>query len=184
MSDTDLTSIVEQQLRVDRSNIQYNGIAETTAFRMSQKTNFNPEIKETAMTEQEAQIIAKMVAEQIMNDNTFVSNMLYDLNSRINYQHLINEVSEKVTTSELAERIMDVDDMACRRFSNRLIDSDKFRQRMRIEMHTVIGEHMNGDSIRMDIENLVENKSTNMANEIVARTLKLISKRITEASDV
>jgi hypothetical protein len=79
---------------------------------------------------------------------------------------------------------MDVDDMACRRFSNRLIDSDKFRQRMRIEMHTVIGEHMNGDSIRMDIEDLVNTKSTNMANEIVARTLKLISKRITEASDV
>jgi hypothetical protein len=165
-------------------SIHYDSVSELTALRMARKINDNPETKETEMTEQEAQLIAKLVAEQIMNDNTFVSNMLYDLNSRINYQHLTNEVAERITTSELAERIMDVDDMACRRFSNRLMDTDKFRQRMRIEMHTVIGEHMNGDRIKNDIEYLVDTKSTNMANEIVARTLKLISKRITEASDV
>jgi len=184
MSDAYLIEIAEQQLRRNRSNVEYNEIRNSTAVRIENYIQLHKEIQETAMTPEEAQLIAKLVAEQIKNDDVFSTNMMWEIHSRIEYSRIADELSHRFNSSDLVEKLMEENTFAGRNFFTRIMHSDTFNQRIRTAIHPIVSEWVSGDDVKWQIEEQVERRATNMANEIVSRVMKLISKRITEASDV
>lgn len=136
------------------------------------------------MTEEEIKTLARMVSDNIMKDSIFVSNLMYDLTSRIDYMHIIQELSDKVTTIDLAEQLLDLDELSGRKFATRIVDTDKFRAVLNFMTADSVSSHIRGEEMRYQIEDVIERKSINMANDTVDRTLRLISQRIKEASDV
>ena len=144
----------------------------------------NKQTKETAMTEEEIKTLARMVSDNIMQDHIFVSNLLYDLTSRIDYAHITSELSHKFTTNEVAAQLLNMDEVSGRRFATRIVDADKFRSVLNFMTTECVSNHIRGREMQDQIEDVIERKSINMANDTVDRTLKLISQRIKEASDV
>ena len=144
----------------------------------------NKQTKETAMTEEEIKTLARMVSDNIMQDHIFVSNLLYDLTSRIDYAHITSELSHKFTTNEVAAQLLNMDEVSGRRFATRIVDADKFRSVLNFMTTECVSNHIRGREMQDQIEDVTERKSINMANDTVDRTLKLISQRIKEASDV
>ncbi|NBO55012.1 MAG: hypothetical protein EBU84_10580 [Actinobacteria bacterium] len=184
MSDAYLIEIAEQQLRRHGSNMEYNEIRNSTAVRIENYIQMHKEIKETAMTPEEAQLIAKLVAEQIKHDDVFSNNMMWELHSRIEYNRIADELAHRFNTSDIVEKLLEEETYASRNFVARILHSDTFGQRLRTSIHPIVSEWVNGEDVKQQIEEQVERKSTNMANEIVSRVMRLISRRITEASDV
>lgn len=136
------------------------------------------------MTEEEIKEVARLVTENIIQDPVFVGNLMFDLTSRIDYMHIIRELSDRFTTKDLAEQILDMDESGGRKFATRIVDSDKFRAVLNFMTVESVSNHIRGEDMRWQIEDVIERKSINMANETVDRTLRLISQRIKEASDV
>jgi len=180
----DIVGVVEQQLRHDWMNIQYNAIRNSTAVRIENYIQLHKEIQETAMTPEEAQLIAKLVAEQIKNDDVFSTNMMWEIHSRIEYSRIADEISHRFNSSDIVEKLMEENTFAGRNFFTRIMHSDTFNQRIRTAIHPIVSEWVSGQDVKEQIEEQIERRATNMANEIVGRVMKLISKRITEASDV
>ena len=183
-AEDDLTTIVEEQLRHDWGNIQYNTIRNSTAVRIENYIQLHSEIKETAMTQEEAQLIAKLVAEQIKNDDVFSTNMMWELHARIDISQIADEVAGHFNTSDVVNKLLEEETYASKNFIARILQSDTLLQRIRGAIYPIVQEHIQGEDMKYLVEDSIERKSINMANETVSRVMRLISKRITEGSDV
>lgn len=135
------------------------------------------------MTPEEAQVIAKLVAEQIKNDDVFSNNMLWELHARIDISQIADEIACKFGTDDVIERLVD-DTYASKSLVEKILRSDTMIQRIRGAIHPIIQEYINGDDMRYLVEDSIERKSINMANDTVSRAMRIISQRITEGSDV
>jgi len=183
-AEDDLTTIVEQQLRRDRSNAEYNAIGIGTAFRIENYIQLHSEIKETAMTQEEAQLIAKLVAEQIKNDNVFKTNMMWEIHSRIDTSQIADEVASHFNTNDVVDRLLEENTYESRNFIDRILRNDTMLARIRNAVHPVVQEYIHGEEMKYMVEESIERRSINMANETVSRALRIIGKRILEGSDV
>jgi hypothetical protein len=160
----------------------YKAISPLMATRIANKTE--TQTKETAMTEEEIKTVARLVTENIIQDPIFVGNLMFDLASRIDYMHITRELSDKITTKDLAEQLLDMDEFTGRKFANRILDSDRFRSILLTMSRDSVENQIQGTDMQNKIDDFIERKSINMANDTVDRVLKLISQRIKEASDV
>ena len=183
-AEDDLTTIVEEQLRHDWGNIQYNTIRNSTAVRIENYIQLHSEIKETAMTQEEAQLIANLVAHQIKNDDVFRTNMMWELHSRIDISQIADEIASHFNTDDVVNKLLEENTYASKNFIDRILRSDTMLARIRNAVHPIVQEYINGEEMRYSVEDSIERKSINMANETVSRVLRIISKRITEGSDV
>jgi hypothetical protein len=183
-AEDDLTTIVEEQLRHDWGNIQYNTIRNSTAVRIENYIQLHSEIKETAMTQEEAQLIAKLVAEQIKNDDVFKTNMMWELHARIDISQIADEIASHFNTDDVVNKLLEENTYASKNFIDRILRNDTMLARIRNAVHPIVQEYIHGEEMKYMVEESIERKSINMANETVSRVLRIISKRITEGSDV
>ena len=183
-AEDDLTTIVEEQLRHDWLNQQYNAIRYSTAVRIENYIQLHSEIKETAMTQEEAQLIAKLVAEQLKNDDTFGNNMLWELHARIDISQIADEIASHFNTDDVVNKLLEENTYASKNFIDRILRNDTMLARIRNAVHPIVQEYIHGEEMKYMVEESIERKSINMANETVSRVLRIISKRITEGSDV
>jgi hypothetical protein len=180
MSDKEISFIVLNELTQNPSNNR--AMSPLMATRITNK--INTQTKETTMTEEEIKEVARLVTENIIQDPIFVGNLMFDLTSRIDYMHIIRELSERLATKDLVEQLMDIEEVSGRKFANRIIDSDRFRSVLSFACAEQANNVIRGTEMQDKIDYTIDHRATNMSNEIVDRVLKLISKRIKEASDV
>lgn len=184
MSDNNLTEMVEEQLRHDWTNIQYNAIRNSTATRLETYIQLHSEIKETAMTQEEAQLIANLVSEQIKNDDVFRNNMLWELHARVDISLIADAIASHFNTDDVVDKLLEENTYASKNFIDRILRNDTMLARIRNAVHPIVQEYINGEEMKYLVEDSIERKSINMANETVSRAMRIISQRITEGSDV
>lgn len=136
------------------------------------------------MTPEEAQVIAKLVAEQLRNDDVFSNNMLWELHARIDISQIADEIASHFNTDDVVNKLLEENTYASRNFIDRILRNDTMVARIRNAVHPIVQEYISGDETKYLVEDFIERKSINMANDTVSRALRMISQRITEGSDV
>lgn len=136
------------------------------------------------MTPEEAQVIAKLVAEQLRNDDVFSNNMLWELHARIDISQIADEIASHFNTDDVVNKLLEENTYASRNFIDRILRNDTMVARIRNAVHPIVQEYISGDETKYLVEDFIERKSINMANDTVNRALRMISQRITEGSDV